>query len=1296
MRYTVQIIAAIAAMLCAPAALAAACASVATGNWSAQTTWGAAGTGCAGAAGGIPGAADTVTIGATHTVTLTAPAAATSISVTAATAANGVVLAGNALAVSGAVTMNATSTNNITSTFNVGAGTLTAASIAINGGVGQRVALMTVSTGTITATGNITFAGTAGNARFTSTGASTVNVGGNFGSGGTLTTTNTGTINFNGAAAQSIGAYTTYNNVTINKSAGTATLLGATTMTGALAVTGGTLDNATFALGVGGNLTVNGVLTGTTGAITLSGAAATIDGTGSITSTTGALRITAAKSILPAASLTIGRTIQIVGAITVTNNGTVNSTSATGITGSVAGSTWTNAANSTLNISGAALLATGTLNASAAGNTVNYNGAAQAVKGASTGRYYHLTLSGSGAKTMPPPVISGLLVGGNFTMAGTASATAADMIRVSGNFSLGAGTAFNNNTFGHGIAGNFTNSGTYTPATGSINFNGTALQTLTGATTFYRIQVSNNAGISLANSMTVSNMLIFNNGNLITNANTIITTSNCATSVSRVSGHVVGNLRKRIPAGASTCTFQVGSGTSYTPLVATFVAGTTSGNLTASTAGADHPSIASSGINPARSVNRYWTLTNGPAPLVGLPAAGFSATFNFINGSPVDFDAGSVPANFIVQRWNGATWGATTLNATCTATPATNLCKQVNGLTAATFGDFAIGEPAAAVVTPGSFNAFETGTAAGAIAGRIYTKRAGVAFGLDVVAISGGAQLNSFTNSAIVELLGNQTVGVPLDAQNCPTSSTLIQTVTPNPTITGGRSTVNFAAVANAWKDVRVRVRFPVATPTVISCSTDNFAIRPSAFTVTSTNATNSGTSGAPAIKTGANFNLTATSIAGYNGTPALDNGAGMVAGTPVQGAIGGVFSAAPVATGTAAGNAFFYSEAGNFGLNTNAVFDDTYTSVDQPGDCTADFSNALVGGRYGCRFGSTAVPLAIGSSGFGRFIPDNFNVAYNTPSFGAACGTFGYVGQVFTFTTVPEITVAARQGTANGLTDATTLNYAGAYMKLTNTSLAQVPYDTTAGRYSRFDALGGGATPALDTSGLPSAATDPVIGTFTNGVGVLAFGAGAGLRFTRSATAPSVPFNADIALALNVLDADGVAFAGNPAAFGAASAGNGIAFGGGKGVRFGRLKLANAHGSELLNLPVPVLAQYWNGTAFVTNALDNCTALAANNIALTTPPAGVGVSAGITLSNGAGSLILTKPATPTKISVDLCADLGVDPVGGSVCSATSAAMSYLQGIWPPGTNYNNDPTARATFGVYKGGNEFIYLRENY
>ena len=103
------------------------------------------------------------------------------------------------------------------------------------------------------------------------------------------------------------------------------------------------------------------------------------------------------------------------------------------------------------------------------------------------------------------------------------------------------------------------------------------------------------------------------------------------------------------------------------------------------------------------------------------------------------------------------------------------------------------------IVTPGSFNAFDTSTAPGSINGAIRTKVAGSAFGLDVVAVQGGMQQAGFNDAVIVELLGNNTLGASLDAQNCPTSSTPVQTVAPNPTITGGRSTVNFAAVANSW-----------------------------------------------------------------------------------------------------------------------------------------------------------------------------------------------------------------------------------------------------------------------------------------------------------------------------------------------------------------------------------------------------------------------------------------------------------------------------------------------------------------
>jgi hypothetical protein len=41
---------------------------------------------------------------------------------------------------------------------------------------------------------------------------------------------------------------------------------------------------------------------------------------------------------------------------------------------------------------------------------------------------------------------------------------------------------------------------------------------------------------------------------------------------------------------------------------------------------------------------------------------------------------------------------------------------------------------------------------------------------------------------------------------------------------------------------------------------------------------------------------------------------------------------------------------------------------------------------------------------------------------------------------------------------------------------------------------------------------------------------------------------------------------------------------------RFGRLRLGNATGSELLDLPLAIDLQYWSGNGFATNAADSCT----------------------------------------------------------------------------------------------------------
>lgn len=132
--------------------------------------------------------------------------------------------------------------------------------------------------------------------------------------------------------------------------------------------------------------------------------------------------------------------------------------------------------------------------------------------------------------------------------------------------------------------------------------------------------------------------------------------------------------------------------------------------------------------------------------------------------------------------------------------------------------------------------------------------------------------------------------------------------------------------------------------------------------------------------------------------------------------------------------------------------------------------------------------------------------------------------------------------------------------------------------------------------------------------------------------------------------------------------------------LRYGRVRISNSYGSELLSLLVPVTLQYWNGTGYATSSDDSATTLSAASVALNAPLGSLSSATGasvtntcqptplpnsITLSNGAGKFCLTAPG-----------------VRGSVI-LTLGTPTYL------GSN-----SAVANFGVYKS--PLIYRRENY
>lgn len=839
------------------------------------------------------------------------------------------------------------------------------------------------------------------------------------------------------------------------------------------------------------------------------------------------------------------------------------------------------------------------------------------------------------------------------------------------------------------IRGDLTDNGNFDPASGNrtIILAGTALQNLAGSaasTTFYRVTLNNSNGFNLGHDLNITNRLTLTIGHVATNANRVHIQNGSSISSAGGSDFVVGNLAKSYAAGNNvTRVFEVGSlagGAKYAPVSLRLGQVTGAGDFVVSTTAGDHPQMAASTLDPAQSVNRYWTFANDSVTFNAV--ANNRAIFTFDN--PDDLDAGVTTGAFFASRYNAPNW----TEITPSARGATTTTLSGAGITTANIsGDYQLAERALVPPPIGGFNTYDTATAGGSISGFIRTKVAGTTISVDMIAlnIARTAIETGFFGTLRVEVLdASDNTGALDPATGCRGSWTVIQTLSPDPVFVAGdngRKTISFTQ-ADAYRDARLRISYPAASPTSIGCSNDNFAIRPAGFanfSVSDDDWDGPGTTralanvsvpGGVTHKAGQPFSVRATAVNAAGSPAVTTNYDGLpeavlstCAGSACPAGIG-TFS---VDTGFTAGqlvaDAATYDEVGSLRVR---LLDDEFAAVD-----AAD--------------GSTPAERNIESPQIdvGRFVPDRFEVSLNMPVFETACGSgYTYVGERFHYILEPVITVTAVEAGGNA-----TENYEGTLWRITNASLSGKTYAAAAG--------------VLDASGVPP--VDPVIDSSPgSGTGTLTFDSGDGLFFVR--TTPVTPFDADIGLSINLIDADGVTHASNPARFGQATAGNGIAFNDGKQMRFGRLSLANASGSQALPLPMQMETQYWNGGAFITNTLDNCTVIAASNVAMSGYTQNLAacdssVTAGA-FNSGRGLLQLSAPGAANTGGVELSVNL--DAVGsGSTCIAgastpvTGADLPYLQGNWGGG-GFNEDPSAQATFGVYGGPNEVIHIQENF
>jgi MSHA biogenesis protein MshQ len=301
-----------------------------------------------------------------------------------------------------------------------------------------------------------------------------------------------------------------------------------------------------------------------------------------------------------------------------------------------------------------------------------------------------------------------------------------------------------------------------------------------------------------------------------------------------------------------------------------------------------------------------------------------------------------------------------------------------------------------------------------------------------------------------------------------------------------------------------------------------------------------------------------------------------------------------------------------------------------------------------------SALSISGAQAGVGRFHPAYFDTAV-TPG----CATFTYAGSTAPAKAGQPFTVTV---TAKHLGGGVTANYAG----------VANAYLTTLSNAGVATGLANNTILAAD---------------FANGVG--------SANVTYAVAAPET---APLTLSMRATNEDPTPVSSSGHAEGTAD------------IRSGRAKLGNAHGSELLALPIPFRTEYWD-SGWISSSSDSCTgndaAGGTASIALVAPggwAAGVacvqddGVAPGLSNSGcAAAGPVAQRFAEGSVAGFAGNFNLWLKAPGTNNTGAvtvTGSVPAWLQFAWGGGVVSN--PTARATFGVYKGNNEFIYLRENY
>jgi len=706
-----------------------------------------------------------------------------------------------------------------------------------------------------------------------------------------------------------------------------------------------------------------------------------------------------------------------------------------------------------------------------------------------------------------------------------------------------------------------------------------------------------------------------------------------------------------------------------------YLAGTSSLNPTIDNSGSSSPSygyyyqvVVDARNDPTStsiSVNRntgagYASLISVPNVYTAATAQGFTQT--------------AVPANWQIS-FTGSTGGSTNIHAISGLRICAQTVAPTSGGAAGSFNaiDSAYGN---ASVSPGV-------AVQNYLSGHIYMKVSGTPFDLNVAALNNSQILTTYAASSAKTVtvrlvdnsdsITNSALDCTLSCTSTCTSKATITDTTPTQTMTfasgatnkGQQQTGNFT-LNKAWQKL-VAI---ISDGTTTACSTDAFSVRPPTFTVTATTTagvslavTSAGANAVPTVRAGSsalasttnNFYINAnTGIVNYTGTPTINsaNGTDFISGNPLTNYLYGSFNAATSSTGNTSGT-FQYADVGYFVFNSGTVYDTTWSTVDQgtKNDCNANSTSNTIdsSGKYGCNIGSNALTG-------GRFIPDHFNTIVvpaicTTPPCTAANGLFTYSGEPFSTQVIAENYgngVTANYSSSSGYSKAVTLTADGS-----NSSNAAANQNPGSGVLSSN----------VVAASLFSAGTATVTPNY---------------KFSTVKTSPTTIW-------MYAADTDGV---------NSLRSGSGLTVEGQTLIESGQTTVQNAYGAPNAPLPMTVLLQYWNGSAWVLVTNDGVTKFNSNIYNASTMPTGsVFPSSYI---SPLSSVSTTLPNTSlgfysTTGSANGQAVFILAPPGQS----GSVNLNLNSPNWTP-ASWLTYVTGRATFGIYAGSPQVIYLREVY